>query len=193
MRKNPEITAMTKQAFIDAFCLLSQRKPTEKITVRELSERAGYNRCTFYQYFSDVYAVLETIENRVAAEVKENFRVAIKPEDFGKTFLNAFTRIHREQAPYFDLLLRPANRARFSEKLIAEVGPILAARFHLPPEDERSGLLTELYLSTALAAVARWINSGRKLPLPEFSALLRDVLSSGVLPAMRKQTKNKLP
>lgn len=192
MRKNPEITAMTKQAFIDAFCLLSQGKPTEKITVRELSERAGYNRCTFYQYFSDVYAVLETIENRVAAEVKENFRVAIEPEDFGKTFLNAFTRIHREQAPYFDLLLRPANRARFSEKLIAEVGPILAARFHLPPEDERSGLLTELYLSTALAAVARWINSGRKLPLPEFSALLRDVLSSGVLTAMRKQTKNKL-
>ena len=179
---------MTKQAFIDAFCLLSQRKPTEKITVRELSVRAGYN-----QYFSDVYAVLETIEDRVAAQVKENFRVAIEPEDFGKTFLNAFTRIHREQAPYFDLLLRPANRARFSEKLIAEVGPILAARFHLPPEDERSGLLTELYLSTALAAVARWIKSGRKLPLPEFSALLRDVLSSGVLPAMRKQTKNKLP
>ena len=193
MRKNPEITAMTKQAFIDAFCLLSQQKPTEKITVRELSVRAGYNRCTFYQYFSDVYAVLETIENRVAAEVKENFRVTIEPEDFGKTFLNAFKRIHREQAPYFDLLLRPANRARFSEKLIAEVGPILTARFHLPPEDERSGLLTELYLSTALAAVARWIKSGRKLPLPEFSALLRDVLSSGVLPAMRKQTKNKLP
>lgn len=193
MRKNPEITAMTKQAFIDAFCLLSQRKPTEKITVRELSVRAGYNRCTFYQYFSDVYAVLETIEDRVAAQVKENLRVAIEPEDFGKTFLNAFTRIHREQAPYFDLLLRPANRARFSEKLIAEVGPILTARFHLPPEDERSGLLTELYLSTALAAVARWIKSGRKLPLPEFSALLRDVLSSGVLPAMRKQTKNKLP
>ncbi len=184
---------MTKQAFIDAFCLLSQGKPTEKITVRELSVRAGYNRCTFYQYFSDVYAVLETIEDRVAAQVKENFRVAIEPEDFGKTFLNAFMRIHREQAPYFDLLLRPANRARFSEKLIAEVGPILAARFHLPPEDERSGLLTELYLSTALAAVARWIKSGRKLPLPEFSALLRDVLSSGVLPAMRKQTKNKLP
>lgn len=184
---------MTKQAFIDAFCLLSQRKPTEKITVRELSVRAGYNRCTFYQYFSDVYAVLETIEDRVAAQVKENFRVAIEPEDFGKTFLNAFTRIHREQAPYFDLLLCPANRARFSEKLIAEVGPILMARFHLPPEDERSGLLTELYLSTALAAVARWIKSGRKLPLPEFSALLRDVLSSGVLPAMRKQTKNKLP
>jgi len=193
MRKNPEITAMTKQAFIDAFCLLSQGKPTEKITVRELSVRAGYNRCTFYQYFSDVYAVLETIEDRVAAQVKENFRVAIEPEDFGKTFLNAFMRIHREQAPYFDLLLRPANRARFSEKLIAEVGPILTARFHLPPEDERSGLLTELYLSTALAAVARWIKSGRKLPLPEFSALLRDVLSSGVLPAMRKQTKNKLP
>ena len=87
MKKHPEITAATKEAFIDAFCILSKRKSFEKITIQELSRKAGFNRCTFYQYFADIYELLEHIENIVVAHVKENFRNNISQENFMQTFL----------------------------------------------------------------------------------------------------------
>ena len=63
MKKREEITAQTKQNIMDAFWSLYCEKRIEKITVRDITNEAGYNRGTFYEYFSDVYNVLEQIEN----------------------------------------------------------------------------------------------------------------------------------
>ncbi|MBQ8625170.1 MAG: TetR/AcrR family transcriptional regulator [Agathobacter sp.] len=48
MKKQPEITDATRQAFIDVFCEYYLERPIEKITVKEISEKAGYSRVTFY-------------------------------------------------------------------------------------------------------------------------------------------------
>ena len=102
---------ITRQNLIDAFCILAQKKPVQKITIRELVDKAGYNRGTFYKYFCDVYDVLEQVEGVVIEGVKENFRHKITPENFKQTFLEAFTNIQRERAVYFNVLLNPMNQA----------------------------------------------------------------------------------
>ena len=50
MRKREEITAQTKQNIIDAFWALYCEKRIEKITVRDITNKAGYNRGTFYEF-----------------------------------------------------------------------------------------------------------------------------------------------
>lgn len=65
MKKQPELTEKTKQAFLDAFCDFYEQKPIEKISVQEIADAAGYNRSTFYQYFCDIYELLECVENDV--------------------------------------------------------------------------------------------------------------------------------
>lgn len=65
MRKMPEITEKTKNNIISAFCKLYQEKPIEKIYVKDVIEMAGYNRSTFYQYFNDIYALLDYVEKDV--------------------------------------------------------------------------------------------------------------------------------
>ena len=62
MNKRHDITAQTKQNLIDAFWQLYCMRPISQITVRDVVQRAGYNRSTFYEYFRDVHAVLEAIE-----------------------------------------------------------------------------------------------------------------------------------
>ena len=176
---------ITRQNLIDAFCILAQKKPVQKITIRELVDKAGYNRGTFYKYFCDVYDVLEQIETLVLNQIKENFRNKITPENFELTFLEAFTNIQHERAVYFNVLLNSLNQARFVEKLIEEISPTFMETFSLPPDDMRSKYLTEIYFGTVLSAVKIWIRDGRKFSAEELSKFLGEILSGGVLTAIK--------
>ena len=51
--------SFTKKAIMETFLYLVEKKPLEKITVRDLVDECGVNRNTFYYYFQDIYAVLE--------------------------------------------------------------------------------------------------------------------------------------
>ena len=178
---------VTRQNLIDAFCILIRKKPVQKITVRELVDKAGYNRGTFYKYFRDVYDVLEQIEALVLDRIKENFRSKIHPENFEQTFLDAFTAIQREQAVYFEILLSPANNVRFVEKLLKEISPVFMETFRLPLEDSRSKYLTEIYLVTVISSVKLWLNDGRHPSAAELSKFIGEVLSHGVLPVIKSK------
>ena len=181
MRKKPEVTEATRTAIIGAFCLLSKEKPFGKITVQEIASKAGYNRCTFYQYFEDIYDLLDYIENIVLSRIKENFEKNITHDNFSQTFLEAFTRIHKEQAAYFDILLSPANRTHFTEKLMTDVLPIFMERFRLPAKHAKSKYYASMYFATVVSAIAHWLHEERALPLDEFSKILGNVLTNGVM------------
>jgi len=47
MNKQPMVTAQTKQNLIDAFWSLYCEKRIEKITIKEIAQRAGYNEEPF--------------------------------------------------------------------------------------------------------------------------------------------------
>ena len=63
--------SFTKKAIIDSFLLLIEKKPLEKITVRDLVDECGINRNTFYYYFQDIYAVLEEYCDMTAASLAQ--------------------------------------------------------------------------------------------------------------------------
>ena len=44
----------TREFFMEAFLKALREKPLNKISVKELCQRTGYNRSTFYYYFEDV-------------------------------------------------------------------------------------------------------------------------------------------
>ena len=57
--------SLTRENLIEAFWELYKDKPIEKITVKEITNRAGYNRGTFYAYFKDTYEVLKEIKESI--------------------------------------------------------------------------------------------------------------------------------
>ena len=60
--KHQEMREATSRAIMDAFWSLYRDLPIEKITVKAICEKAGCNRSTFYEYYTDSYSVLEAIE-----------------------------------------------------------------------------------------------------------------------------------
>ena len=49
--------AQTRKFLAIAFCQLYTQKPIQKISVKAISKRAGYNPCIFYEYFHDVLSI----------------------------------------------------------------------------------------------------------------------------------------
>ena len=71
MNKRPELTEQTKRNLRTAFWSLYAQKPLEKISVREITALAGYNRGTFYLYYQDVYDLLNQIEDELLDELQQ--------------------------------------------------------------------------------------------------------------------------
>ena len=51
----------TKRAIKDAFMSLLNERPFEKITVKDIIEKCGVSRNTFYYHFQDVYDLMGEI------------------------------------------------------------------------------------------------------------------------------------
>ena len=89
-------TRLTKSLIRRAFTDLLAEKSLQRITVREVCQRAGVNRSTFYAHYTDLYDLLTRIEE----EMLEDFQQALAPlldpqlEEF-PTPLQITTEIYR--------------------------------------------------------------------------------------------------
>lgn len=54
-KRDDRRTQYSKRVIKEALFALMQEKPINKITVKELCERADVNRSTFYAYYTDIY------------------------------------------------------------------------------------------------------------------------------------------
>lgn len=72
----------TKHKIIKAFWNLYREKSIDKITVKDITDACKIHRATFYLHFSDVYAVLEQMEEELLNELRDICRGdQIKPEE----------------------------------------------------------------------------------------------------------------
>ncbi len=70
-KKNDYRTRVTKMLIRKAFTDLMQQKPIQSISIKELCEKAGINRGTFYSHYKDIYDLLEQTESIMADEIRQ--------------------------------------------------------------------------------------------------------------------------
>ena len=62
----------TRQSIINAFIELRSHKELERITIKELCEKAQINKSTFYAHYQDIYHLSDTLETEVVVSIMEN-------------------------------------------------------------------------------------------------------------------------
>lgn len=175
MKKQPERTAMTRSILIGTFLELSNQKPVDKITVSEISNRAGYNRSTFYQYFNDTYHLLSCIEDDLLTYIKDTVVTQIgkvHPEQF---FIDGFIRIYEEKRDILKLLLGGSNN-KFPVKLKDALIPLFASQMHMPADDEQTIYKLDFYLSGIIAILSRWVTSETSMAPAKYALLMRQIV-----------------
>lgn len=68
-------TRVTHMLIRGAFTDLLRQKPIQNITIKELCERAGIKRGTFYSHYTDIYDLRDNIEDEMTRE----FQKALEP------------------------------------------------------------------------------------------------------------------
>lgn len=166
MRKQPERTAKTKRALVDAFWTLYEETPIEKITVRQITESAGVYRSTFYEYFSDVYAVREFIEKDIldAYEVLVNKATGIDSLDEGMALLIDF---YSNNAKYLAVLWGPHGDQQFLNNVKRMINAKLRFLFSLPFDDPEIDILIEMMLSSVISLLNYWYVHRDKMTIRE--------------------------
>lgn len=176
MKKQPEITDKTKQTFIDAFCELYRQKPLDKISVQEVTRKAGHNRSTFYQYFFDINDLLLTIENELMDYIVERRSCAGADEH---SFIHNLVEAYEEKALYLDALLGDYGNNRFMERIKA-IPKVPISGLELPNEHRLKPYLVEYRLSGALSLFRLWLRQGQDLSTAEFMSLVADLYQDGI-------------
>lgn len=62
----------TRQSIVNAFIALRSKKALEKITVKELCEKALVNKSTFYSHYMDIYDLSDSIETEVVTSILDS-------------------------------------------------------------------------------------------------------------------------
>ncbi len=191
MKKQQDTTNETKNSFIVSFCKLYMKKPIEKISIRELTDTAGYNRTTFYNYFSDIYDVLDYIENSSIRYVKKNIIIDMKKENPSKQFINTFLNIYENWESYIKVLLSNQNSAHFTDRLKKELFNSCMDAFNLPKNNIRAEYILDFYLSAIISVISRWIKNQSEMSSLEMANLLEDMLTNNIFTKIDNYTKKE--
>lgn len=173
-RKQPQVTEQTRANLTSAFWSLYCEKPIEKITIREITDRAGYNRATFYLYFRDVYDLFDHLEEEVLGEVRtlvERRLLQGDMLDFSQ-HMGLILELAQRFEGYMPRLM--AGDPTFGDRMKAIIAPLLD-RFILPgvglTPHERT-VMREFYLAGILAAINAWVASPESMPIDRFISLM---------------------
>jgi AcrR family transcriptional regulator len=182
MKKQPEVTAQTKQNLIDAFWSLYCEKRIEKITVKEITQKAGYNRGTFYEYFTDVYDVLEQIEEALIPAANELPPVSMPNQSIGMP-LDMFMTLYEQNSKYYSVLLGDNGDPAFASKLKNSTKPVikqaLLGKHNVDPIE--FDFILEFVLSAMIGIMSYWFRQDKILPAEELVSLMYDLMENGVM------------
>lgn len=179
MKKQPEMTDKTRQAFIHVFCELYCQKPIEKISIQEIANKSGYNRSTFYQYFTDIYELLNYVEERVLKSFNEEMA---SRELSTHTFQDAIQCLENaEEISILKALLGDYGSVHFVERLKREI-PFERLIVDLPTNDSLAPYLIEFYISTLISMFRLWIRNGKDLSSEELVKLIDGLFANGITP-----------
>ena len=185
MKKQPQITAQTRENLIQAFWSLYCEKKIEHITVKEITDKAGYHRSTFYEYFVDIYDLLNQLEDSLLEHIEMNIINRLDGE-LDDDLAQKIATIYDEKGEYLSELLGENGDPEFSNKVKAVMKPALTDAFGLPESEIHTSYIFEFASSGILAVVTHWYKNGKNLPSQELVGLVRSMLMSGVFPMILK-------
>ncbi len=188
MKKQPEVTAATRQGFIDAFWTLYKEKGIEKITVSEITKISRNNRSTFYHYFLDVYDLLEHIENKLLEDINRDLTSAfgcvadeISSSDVFKILFSRITPVFRKYEEKLFVLIGSHGDPNFSGMLRKRMKENLLAFQVLLDDTEHIDYIINFIYCSIIGMVGFWYEREHDISEEEFIKIVPNLTTYGVL------------
>ena len=159
----------------EALLILLENKEYEYITVKEICQKAGVNRSTFYLHYETIDDLLkETIEmvnerfynsfGPVKDSFKGNWKVSSKKEELvliTPKYLSPYLNFIKDNKKLFKLMYsRPIlfNCEKVFRKMCDDIFDPILTIFSV--EDDEKEYTMQYYIKGILAVIMEWVNKG---------------------------------
>ena len=173
----------TKERIRDAFFELYNTKKIEKISIKEITDKAQLNRGTFYVYYKDIYDLLEKAEDELVGELVVKIKGII-------------TRIIRDESidPFLPPLEFYQNYSKLLRVLLGENGDpkfIFKMKTILKktlrdllkkenvPNVENMEYVMEYISSAQIGIISFWLKNDMTLPINELGNMIKAITLHG--------------
>ena len=180
--KDNQRTRLSKKMFRNAvLALLEEKGGIEKISVRELCEKAELNRSTFYAHYAEPREVLAEAEDEILAETAAHIKkIGEQLAGSGKEYLSSFLRYVRDNDNVFRVLLVTAADPAFKNRFVQLSMLNLFAHMQLTMENEKQQYIYSYLLNGSFGVLTQWIRSDYAAAVPELVELLFTLNSSAL-------------
>lgn len=164
-------TMLTKRMLKDSLIGMLKKESIYQISIRELCEKAGINRSTFYKYYTSQFDLLREMEGDMLERVQE---MLIEEEPNKLESIRSVCRYLEDNIELSRLLINNNTDSQFPERLfhmpyvLAELNKTLKARYGVENLAYASCFLTY----GCYHLVRSWINKEEHEPPEEIAELL---------------------
>ena len=166
-----------KRAFNELIC----EKDYEKITVKELCDRARINKKTFYHYYETLDYLLAEIQTELSSSYIERIKDYSLPEDLDKVNREFFLYSAEQGLAYEKITCSVAYHSIRNNMIenVNTVGWAKSAKYQKLSDYEKK-LLMGFINNAVLNVYRQWVEDGKNLPLEKVIELANRLVLGGV-------------
>ena len=168
----------TKDMIADAFGVLLDEKPISKITVKDIVDRCGINRNTFYYHFQDIPDLCEHIwKQKIDELIASHFR-----PDSPREALSVAVRFFTEHRTAMLHIYRSLPRDVF-QRYLDQLALYLEGQYidtvaeHMDLSQESRDFAVHYYKCVLVGILLDWLDSGMAYDMLKFGLLIFDLRS----------------
>lgn len=189
MNKNQGKYFYTASLMDEAFLTLLQKKDYEFITVKEVCEKAGVNRSTFYLHYEGMDDLLKESYEYVSRRFYDSFeseKITVEKVKFADKresmlitpeYLEPYLNFVRQNKKVMSLIMKNASlfgAEKTFEKMYGDIFRPILDKFGVPKENQE--YVFAYYMHGVLAIIETWLKNDCNRDIGEMIRLITDCL-----------------
>lgn len=181
MNKQLQQNEKTKQALKASFLQLYNQADIEKITIKQITDRAKVYRSTFYIHFTDIYGLLDLIEQEEIESfshyIQQNFEKA-SIEEFMQLVIHYF----ESKGNLLFLLIQKSPNNEFSTKIKQTLVNIIKNTLGIQRQDNVEVAFSLEYIADSFIFLLKfWHKQKDTISISDLYPFAMDILHHGVI------------
>ena len=171
----------TKEAIRSTFEEMICEMDYDKITIKELTERARINRKTFYLHYNSLDDLLLEMQNEMAKNIIERTQGLERPRDMDK-ITREFFMVSESSGQLHEKLMCSGSYHYISRKITKE---IMSKTWGTDSMEKKidpyiQNIIIAFVSQSTIEIYKQWVNDGKKIPLEEIIALTTKLVCNGI-------------
>lgn len=180
----------TRNNILDAFIELRSEKPLEKITIKELAERAQISKQTFYLHYRDIYDLSEQLEQELIKSLVDSLSHQEHLLEHSKEATLELFQAAVSQGSLFRTVFSGTRSAALTEGLEREIKKIIIAQTPAVEHDLQANICLTILIHGCYYAYQKYSAAASDEVTKEVTQILSEI--SGEITAHCPIVKNSI-